>query len=567
MSDNLRAALYYRKMGFSVIPVKRNKRPCIEWKVYQTKHPTEQEIESWWKEWPNAQVAIVCGSVSGLTVLDADSQEGYDALNEFVPDSLLIPTVKTAKGFHFYFRYIPGVPNNVHGILRDSDIKNDGGYVLAPPSQNNSGGYEWMEGLRITDIPIPEAPNFLIDTLSHSIDQNGTACPRIDINHYPYVCPVDTPENECQHLSTPSTNVNIDFNEGTRDNSIFHVANCLVKGNMPHANIRKVLEFIATHCNPPFPQAEIEAKIQSALNRSKTQNSNLAQDVRDLILSTSGNISSTFVHTCLQVSTRSEKKNVSMILTRLCDEGIIERTGKRAGEFRILEEKAAPDDWYSADTQSAEIYLPFELTDLAIVAPGDVVLVMGAQNAGKTAVLMNVAKENRDLYKVHYFSSEMRAGKFKRRMGRFNDVTLDQLRSINFYPPERIKGNYVDHIRPGKGNLNIIDYIEMHDKFWEISKTLDDIYRKLDGAICVAAIQKQPGAEYGRGGSFTQEKPALSLSIDHGIATITKCKEWNEGKENPNRKIYNFKIVDGCRLKRAKRDLGWHQKGEYDHGI
>lgn len=521
--------------------------------------PDIVEIKKWWTDWPDANPAIVCGEVSGVTVLDADSQAGYDALQEFISDSIVIPTSKTPKGYHHFFKYIPGISNNIRG-LQDTDIKNDGGYVLVPPSKNYAGGYQWIQGLNIENVLPPEAPGFLVDTLS-AVTHADLNSMYYKIDHYPYIeCPQDNQNTSNQQLSTMSTSVHIDFTKGCRDNSLFHVANCLVKGHMDTANVRKCLQFLAANCEPPFPENQIEAKIQSALHRAKNRDLNITQEIRELILSTSGNMSSTYVHTCLQLSTRSEKKTASMALSRLVDEGLIERTGKRAGEFRILEEQSAAVDWCSAETESADLKLPFELSEMVIVSPGDIILFMGAQNAGKSAVLMNVAKENRDEYNVHYFSSEMGAGKFKRRMSRFRYISVDQMKSIKFYPPEKIKGNYADHIRPGKGNLNIIDYVEMHDRFWEISKTLDDIYRRLNGAICVAAIQKEPGREYGRGGSFTQEKPSLSISIDKGIATITKCKEWDDSKENPNGKQYHFKILDGCELTRRYFDLGWVKK-------
>jgi hypothetical protein len=77
----------------------------------------------------------------------------------------------------------------------------------------------------------------------------------------------------------------------------------------------------------------------------------------------------------------------------------------------------------------------------------------------------------------------------------------------------------------------------------------------LGQAICVVALQKDPNALYGRGGSFTQEKPILSVALDHGKATISKFKGEFRG-ENPRGKEYRFKLIDGCRFKRVQ---GWHK--------
>jgi hypothetical protein len=320
---------------------------------------------------------------------------------------------------------------------------------------------------------------------------------------------------------------------------------------MPQEDIEIYLNFIADHCIPPFSKKEIPIKIQSALKRANSREKGLTQEIRELVLTTSGNISTTFVYNRQQVTTREEKKKVAVILNRLAIEGLLEPTGVRAGEYRIVERSCEPEDWQNASTDTVKLWLPFELDEIVEVMPGDIILIAGSQNAGKSALMMNIAKENRDKYLIHYFSSELRPGSFKRRMQKFPDVMPDQMK-INFY---QRSSNFADVIKTGSGNLNLIDYIEIHDNFFLISKILSQLHDKLDGALLIAAIQKDPNALYGRGGSFTQEKPVLSLALDHGVATISKCKEWREGCGNPNKMQYRFKILDGSRLKKVE---GWH---------
>jgi AAA+ ATPase superfamily predicted ATPase len=270
-------------------------------------------------------------------------------------------------------------------------------------------------------------------------------------------------------------------------------------------------------------------------------------------MTTSGNITTTFVYNRQQVTTREEKKKVAVILNRLAKEGLLEPTGIRAGEYRIVDRSCEAEDWQNACTEPISgLWLPFELDQIIEVMPGDIILIAGSQNAGKSALMMNIAKENRDKFVIHYFSSELRPGSFKRRMQKFPDVSPDQM-NINFY---QRSSNFSDVIKSGQGNLNLIDYIEIHDNFYKISEILSRLHDKLNGALLIAAIQKDPKSLYGRGGSFTQEKPVLSLSLDHGVATISKCKEWREGCENPNKMQYFFKLVDGCRILKSQ---GWHR--------
>lgn len=49
----------YLKIGWSVIPIKKDKEPFLKsWKEYQNRLPTEKEIKSWWRKWPKANIAV-----------------------------------------------------------------------------------------------------------------------------------------------------------------------------------------------------------------------------------------------------------------------------------------------------------------------------------------------------------------------------------------------------------------------------------------------------------------------------------------------------------------------------
>ena len=147
---HLKAALWYERRNLSVIPVGTdNKKPFIKWERYQTEQATTGQLRQWWQRWPTANIGIVCGKVSGITVIDADSEAGRDALEEFLPDTLMLPVVKTPNGWHYWFQYVPGIPNKVRAIT-DCDVRNDGGYVIAPPSVIENGRiYQWVENLRL----------------------------------------------------------------------------------------------------------------------------------------------------------------------------------------------------------------------------------------------------------------------------------------------------------------------------------------------------------------------------------------------------------------------------------
>jgi hypothetical protein len=113
-----------------------------------------ETITRWWSMWPNANVAIATGEISGIVVVDIDPRNGgresllqiHERFGRMDPS---IVCLSGGGGAHAYFAH-PGrhVPNrsNLAGF-RGIDLKGDGGYVLAPPSSHVSGDrYAWQPG-------------------------------------------------------------------------------------------------------------------------------------------------------------------------------------------------------------------------------------------------------------------------------------------------------------------------------------------------------------------------------------------------------------------------------------
>lgn len=134
------AAVEYMQRGWSVIPIHpRTKRPLVKWVEFQTRLPTLEEIQEWWRAYPTAGVAIVTGQLSRLVVVDFDGPEALAKTSEW-PETY---RVDTPKGAHLYYtigneRAPTGVANFGPGI----DSRGEGGYVIAPPTvRADSGAY------------------------------------------------------------------------------------------------------------------------------------------------------------------------------------------------------------------------------------------------------------------------------------------------------------------------------------------------------------------------------------------------------------------------------------------
>lgn len=154
----LDSVLDLQAKGFSVIPLwSKGKAPALKgWEAYQSHKASLDEITHWFGNGLDRNVGIVTGAVSGVVVLDVDSDDALAALGD-LPKT---PTVKTGKGYHFYFKH-PGTDVQTRIRMLDSvDLKGDGGYVVAPPSLHSNGtAYAWLVGL---DTPLADLPNWVL---------------------------------------------------------------------------------------------------------------------------------------------------------------------------------------------------------------------------------------------------------------------------------------------------------------------------------------------------------------------------------------------------------------------
>jgi len=134
-------------LGFNFIPVRHGeKKAAIKWLEFQHRRPTELEVRDWLKRYDSW--AIITGAISGIVVVDCDSQAALDWARDHLPATPLeVLTSDKGEGFrgrHLYYRH-PGtrVGNRARIQCGDSklalDVRGDGGYVLAPGALHPSG--------------------------------------------------------------------------------------------------------------------------------------------------------------------------------------------------------------------------------------------------------------------------------------------------------------------------------------------------------------------------------------------------------------------------------------------
>ena len=337
----------------------------------------------------------------------------------------------------------------------------------------------------------------------------------------------------------------LDFSMGGRDESLFHVATSLRKGGMAREEAEQVIVNLAKICNPPFPEKEALRKVESAWKKEIPEK-NLAADAREWVLSSSGVfLSSDFVKEAGLSSMSSDRnfgKNLSKIFERLVKDGVIERHGERRGQFRRIEKESEVIDYATADCSTIfdlRWPSPFHLERLVNIYPKNIIMVAGASNSGKTALLLNLVNENMARHKINYFSSEMGPEELRLRLEKFQRPISEW----RFEAKERAS-NFADAIDPTA--VNIIDYFELTDNFYQVGGEIKKIFDRLTTGIAVIAIQKKEGQDLGRGGGFSMEKARLYLSMETGKLKVVKGKNWAQPGHNPNGKVFKFRIVDGC---------------------
>jgi hypothetical protein len=145
-------------LGWSIIPVQKNKKPDMKWGVYQTRKPTEAEM----KKWNGAPAyAVICGAISGIVIIDFDGEKGLHWLKEWN----LKPHVRTGSGgYHVYVKHPGWRVKTLNSKSKEElgkrwagvDIRADGGYAVFF-GVNEVGPYTWLRPMEDID-PVTVLP-------------------------------------------------------------------------------------------------------------------------------------------------------------------------------------------------------------------------------------------------------------------------------------------------------------------------------------------------------------------------------------------------------------------------
>jgi putative DNA primase/helicase len=205
-------------------------------------------IRRWFGRWPNANIGIRTGSVSGFVVLDVDPRHGgAEALRRLerahgaLPDT--IEALTGGGGRHVLLAHPGGVLiRNAAGKLGEGlDVRGDGGYIVAPPGKHASGGrYEWELSGHPDEVPLAPIPGWITRLLgvAPGVERtNGKAPPGDDGGPIP---------------------------EGQRNPTLTSMAGSMRRyGADPEAIYEALSKVNATRCVPPLGDEEVRSIAQS----------------------------------------------------------------------------------------------------------------------------------------------------------------------------------------------------------------------------------------------------------------------------------------------------------------
>lgn len=304
----------------------------------------------------------------------------------------------------------------------------------------------------------------------------------------------------------------LDFGGKSGTDDMKKLLGYLRRGGASKPEAQQISEIINKNTGFTFTADHLNRLIEAAYQAQQNAEASLAELVRAEALSSPGVFLSSDVAKALGLSSRVDMQNLSRILARMVEAGEIER-GKRRGEFRVVGRTEEAINWREADAgDGLPIKWPLGLESRFETMPGSVIIVAGESNAGKTAFALNVAFLNLTDQNVYYFgsSNEVNARVLRKRIASFGRPLYewDRFNAVSRH------GDFQDVIRPD--SLNIIDYLELHSDFFEIGGKIAQIAEKLKEGICVICLQKNPGADFGRGGAMTLDKATAYISLHRG---------------------------------------------------
>ena len=241
----LNEAIGYAKKGWRVFPLKENAKAPATSDGFKSATTDIEQITKWWKQNPKYNIGIATGQQSGISVIDIDGKEAMKALTDNgITDRPETLTHKTIKGFHYILLYNPIYPQGA-GFLEKLDIRNEGGYIVAPPSEIDGQKYSVYKDKDVSTW----------DSLSQFFRSYDSQNRQRDVSENKTVPEQPTWVTEYLTEGVP---------EGQRNDAGIRLAGYFRKKGIAEDMTIAIMQQFRERCSPPMKESELLNIVKSA---------------------------------------------------------------------------------------------------------------------------------------------------------------------------------------------------------------------------------------------------------------------------------------------------------------
>ncbi len=365
---------FYKGNNWSLVPLaKKSKRP-IEGDWTNITH--YEKIE--WLKWLNngLNIGLRTGEVSGITVIDYDNKlnatpeeiQKREEIKELLNSSKTLMQNSARGGVHYIFKYDKDIPQTVNIAGLKIDTRNDGGQIVIQPSKFENGSYVW-KNINAEIKPISEdLKQKLLGLIDSPVEKTEEITEPISVNE-----PIQLRNNGlngcCNDTFTKMGGILINkFNAEQTEFILSLVNRSLLENPMPNQSIRSMIGSLGN-----YKDREEKTIKQAIYNYAIQQNTFHTRDVVESLF----NNDKTRRATADKYLSALEKEGKLIRLHRgfyQCKENIVWQKG---GVPDIVEYK---------------YIVPF-FNDIATFQDGDVLILGGVPNSGKTTIAMNMVRK------------------------------------------------------------------------------------------------------------------------------------------------------------------------------
>lgn len=333
------------------------------------------------------------------------------------------------------------------------------------------------------------------------------------------------------------------------------IIEAVLRGGSSLELARYLLFIICTYYKEDYLEEALDdliLEIQSRVISSKDskEHTRIQGSIQDIIsFRGTGTFSISDIYSDAKATTPGEKSACRTVINRMCMRGMIEKvSGGRSGLYRSVTVGAPETKFLTAPKGEYPIKLPLELHTMCKLFPGNLVVIAGSKSSGKTAFALNTALMNQSSSRVVYINSEMGDEEWTERLTKLGFTREDQIK----FKCYKKSSDYQDLVS-GDDAIYIIDFLEIHDEFYKIGKTLKAIHDKLKDGIAIVLIQMKSGGNTGRGGDFSKEVSRLYLAMDYDASmkcTRVSIEDMKSPKTPAGFKGWSryIKIIEGSKL-------------------